>query len=98
MKIYPEITPEQESAIRDLFYEYSDADFVFKTTEDGYRVNISQMYNYVSFVHLSYLQGLSKMAEILNCSDGDENKYSYGGCPTCDYGSSYTVEYKFQNS
>jgi hypothetical protein len=96
METYPVITDEQKNQVMDLFYS-CNADFEFKTRKDGYYFTITQMYDYVEFKDgISALQGFMKIANILECKDGDEVRcYASRGCETCDYGSSYELELKF---
>lgn len=55
-----------------------------------YSVKLESMYSYVP-VSLSLLNVL---ASILDCKDVEEKeKYSSAGCETCDFGSSYEIEF-----
>ena len=96
---YKAMSTEQEQAIKDVFssYQVEKAEFTFATKEDGYYVSVCKMYEYVEFKHgISTLQGFQKIAEILECKDGDEvDRWSSGGCETCDYGSRYSYTLKF---
>jgi hypothetical protein len=92
--------PEQYvvDQIRGLFEDgsYEKTNFEFQTKEDGYFIEVSKMYSYVGFRNGSVLSNYQKIATLLGVEDGDEvSRYSYGGCETCDYGSSYEVTLKF---
>lgn len=95
--MYKEITKEQEEEIKKLFTDSRSIDFSFKNKEDGYYITVSQMYDYCTFKgDMSVLRGYLAIADILGCTEGNElGKNSFGGCETCDYGSSYTTELRF---
>ena len=99
MKTHLPITEEQKNQILELFDQLypEDQEPKFDTLNDGYHITISRMYNYIKFASgISTLQGYLKIAQILGCENGDEiDRHSYGGCPTCDYGSEYTVTLRF---
>jgi len=57
-------------------------------TEDRVRFSIKQMYEYVNFSFAN----MTKLAHFFESMNIDEDRYAYGGCSTCDYGSSYTID------
>lgn len=82
------------NAIMALFDTYNPESKLW--FEDGkWHLSISQMYEYVGFRSpLSMLTGMMAVAKILDCENGDEvDRYNYPGCETCDYGSSYFIEW-----
>ena len=94
---YPKITDEQKQAIKDLFDCGYDLEITFATMQDGYYIDLENMYDYIEFkAGLSVLRGYGEIAGILHVSDGDElDRYYYRGCETCDFGSRYRVRLKF---
>ncbi len=96
---YVEITEEQKKRIENLFDISSlrETDFNYGTDKEGYYITVKQMYRYVTFKDgTSTLKAMMEIANILECEDGDEvSRHSYGGCSTCDYGSSYILELRF---
>ena len=109
--MYKEITEEQKKKIYGLFFEENESDqkwfehclesrdlkFNFRTKKDGYYITIEQMYEYVSFKEgVSFLKGMQEITKILGVEDGDEeSRYHSNGCETCDYGSCYTLSWRF---
>lgn len=97
--MYQEPTEEVIKQIQGMFGGYGgqSPDFKFQTRDDGYYIDVSQMYDYVRFTgDLSTLQAYMQIASLLGVENGDErDRWSYGGCETCDYGSKYTVELRF---
>jgi len=94
------ITESQQEQIKALFYQsrFQPPSFEFSIIGGNrYCVEVSQMYNYVEFVEpYSALSGWLQVAKILGCENGDEyDRMHYGGCETCDYGSSYEVTWHF---
>lgn len=53
-----------------------------------YSVKVSEMYEYP--LGLSFVQ-LKEISEFFGTDKIDIDRYSYGGCDTCDYGSSYEL-------
>lgn len=96
---YAEITEEQKEQIKELFYisTVEPPTFNFDTRKGGYYVQVEQMYRYIEFKEgLSFLTGMQAICSILGVTNGDEvDRMSYGGCETCDYGSSYSIEWRF---
>lgn len=100
---YPPITDEQRQQIESLLNltdfgsMFADEKVKITSSEKGYLIEISRMYDYVSFKEgVSLLRGMHQICEILNCTEGDENsRYHSDGCPTCDYGSKYVVAWRF---
>jgi hypothetical protein len=62
---------------------------VLTNANDLVSVEVEQMYSYVSF----NLKMLLEIAEFFGTQNINDNKWSSGGCETCDYGSSYRVEF-----
>lgn len=77
-----------ESAFVDE-YGWRDADVKVEAYGDGYKLIVSQMYEYLplKFSHLE------KLAEIFGTKEFTVNNWSHSGCETCDYGSRYTHEF-----
>jgi len=95
---YKQPTPELIESIRNLFEpgNIKKTKFSFDTKSDGYYINIKKMYNYVGFRSGSVLSNYQQIANLLGVENGDEvSRYSYRGCETCDYGSSYELTLKF---
>ena len=96
---YLELTQNQIDQVHAVFDPgfLEETKVEIKTTNDGYFIEVSKMYEYVQFAKgLSTLQGYLKLAEILGCEHGDEvDRHSYSDCKTCDYGSSYSYTLKF---
>lgn len=57
---------------------------------EGFEIIISQMYDYVDFSFST----LKKLSELFGTDKIDVNNWSLGGCETCDFGSSYKVEFE----
>lgn len=79
------LDPEIKTKIRAIFSDGA-------TVEVGSNfIRLSRMYDYVKFA----FPELSALAELLgtkNINFGD--RWHSDGCETCDYGSSYTVEFE----
>lgn len=54
--------------------------------EREWTIIISQMYEYID---VQFVQ-LRKFADLVGTDDFNADRWSGGGCETCDYGSSYT--------
>lgn len=68
--------------------KYSDPTIVVKTnSEKEVIIIIKQMYDYVE-MNLSHLK---KLSEFFNTDNINDDRYAYGGCETCDWGSSYEI-------
>ena len=83
--------------IKKLFYGYH-MKFNLYTKEDGYYIDVSDMYEYISFKDdMSILAGYNKIAELLNVTNGEEydRDCETTGCPTCNYGSEYKLTLHF---
>ena len=93
------ISEAQEEQIKALFYreQWEEPTFRFSIVNDKYFIRVEQMYEYVLFKKpFTVLSGLLEIAKILGCENGDEYMRSHSdGCETCDYGSSYRVEWCF---
>jgi hypothetical protein len=93
------MTEAQQEQIKKLFYQckIEPPSFKFSFDDGKYFIEVEQMYDYIKFNEpYSMLSGLLEIAKILGCENGDESlRYSRDGCETCDYGSSYLVEWCF---
>ena len=94
------ITEDQEKQIKALFYQeqwYEEPTFRFSIINNKYFIKVEQMYEYVSFKKpFTVLSGMLEIAKILGCENGDEYMRNHTrGCETCDFGSSYYVEWCF---
>lgn len=61
---------------------------VIKGRSPRYRVKVSDMYSYA--LEFTFAQ-LKEVSEFFGTDKIDLDRDSYGGCESCDYGSSYTV-------
>lgn len=68
----------------------SDADIEINRDTRLIKISVSQMYEYVP----NGFQELKKIGEFFGTDkvNGSDKDY-YSGCETCDYGSSYTVNF-----
>lgn len=82
---------EQVTKVFNTKNPYRDFEVELESTKNGqnYTVTLSQMYEYVD-VTFEQLEQLSKVFETKNINIG-EDRESYGGCESCDYGSKYTL-------
>lgn len=90
------LTPSQETI--DLIESLFDCDeFNFETDPDrGYFIKAKNMFDYAKFKEGSVLTNYIKIAQMLGVDFISEySKHSYGGCETCDYGSSYFMDLRF---
>ena len=91
---YPYPSREVENQIRNMFTEHDE--FTFRARDDGYHITVKGEDGYISFSGYSTLMGIMKIAELLECNEGDESdRWQSEGCPTCDYGAKYEVSWKF---
>ena len=93
------MTETQQEQIKKLFYQspVEPPSFKFSFNDGKYFIEVEQMYRYLEFNKpYTMLSGLLEIAKILGCENGDEcHRDSSDGCETCDYGSSYLVEWCF---
>lgn len=61
--------------------------------QDCINIKITKMYEYVELGFAT----LMKVAKFCKTQEIDVDEWSYGGCPTCDWGSSYTKELQIMN-
>lgn len=54
----------------------------------GWNIEMSRMYEYLNLP----LMRLIDLSEFFGSKNINDSRYSFGGCETCDYGSSYTIE------
>ena len=83
------ISDEQLEKVKEVFKTLPDAwkEPIISRTSEGFEVE--QMYEYVTI----NFDVLSRLAEILGTKNIDTDLFSTEGCETCDYGSSYRVEF-----
>ena len=67
--------------------EYIEPDFAVEINDKTIRV--ARMYEYLPF----NTKFLFKLAEMVGTDNLNVDKYHRDGCETCDYGSSYTMEF-----
>lgn len=67
-------------------WEHADSVKVLKNLENIVEIKLECMYE-APCLNLEVLRQLADFFETDNINDDD--KFSYGGCETCDYGSSY---------
>lgn len=67
---------------------WPDAKVSVGNTAASLVIDVEQMYEYVDLK----LYHLKKLSDFLQTDNIDTDKTAYGGCETCDYGSSYTVQ------
>lgn len=81
------------SELKTIFGEKAYRDLkitVDRTSSSSLNISVAQMYEYVE-VSFDVLEKLGNLLNTKNISIGD--KENWGGCETCDYGSSYTVSF-----
>lgn len=81
-----------DAEVEDIFSPRTTSNFKVKRrdTQEGYVLEVSQMYGYVP-CGIDQILGLCKLFETEDVSvAGQEHS---DGCETCDYGSSYSVEF-----
>ena len=84
---------EVEAEVRRIWAEELSAKYVNGTVEvkkfdKMWHITIKQMYEYVPLT-LKHLVALSEFFGTQNISD---SRQAWGGCETCDYGSSYEID------
>lgn len=82
---------EIETFFKELYHDaYKDKGVKIKKLEDKIEVKITQMYQYVPVD----FKILCKIGEFFGTDkvNGSKGEY-YDGCETCDYGSSYEVDF-----
>lgn len=84
---YRHVTDDELRQISLLFPGTKYTPAAVERTTRGFQVK--QMYEYVE-VNFAVL---SALAELLKTKNIDTNLYHIDGCETCDYGSSYEVEF-----
>lgn len=95
MSYVKEFSEEEKLEIKTKIAEILSKDYDSEPHEivvrDGV-IELERMYQYVT-VTFKQLTEIAKVlgTDEINLSNGE----SYGGCESCDYGSSYTVELKF---
>ena len=62
---------------------------ILSNTRDKVTFKVERMYDYVPL----NLEILLKLAGFFDTKKIDTDKYSYAGCATCDFGSSYEIEF-----
>lgn len=91
--LYPEPSNEVIEEIKNLFY---NAQCEFKTSEKGYQIVVTSQDGYARFKNSSVLTNYNKIADLLNVSNGDDERYVYkGDCSTCEYGTEYETTLRF---
>ena len=66
-------------------------DIDVERNDDKITVTISQMYEFIEF----NTQKLLKLCNVFKTDKIEIDEDSYGGCPTCDYGSNYERIFMF---
>jgi hypothetical protein len=87
-KIADQIITAKMAKIFDDESGWGKADIeVEKNDKDEVVIVIKRMYEYVT-MNLSHL---TKVAKLFGTENINDDRYAYGGCETCDYGSSYEI-------
>lgn len=82
-----------EDEIKSFFkelYGYEDPAIKVTKYEKSIEINLEQMYDYVP-VDFKHLKAVGEFFET-DKVNGSKGRY-YNGCETCDYGSSYEVDF-----
>lgn len=82
-----EITAEVQRIWEDEDSRYEKMKVEVHPCGNGWTITIKRMYDYMP-MNLRHLKALS---EFFNTDNINDSRYAYGGCETCDYGSSYEI-------
>lgn len=80
----------KEEVLEFLQRTFDEADdFSAEKSSGGWNLEVSRMYEYVEFS----AEKMFSICRFFNTMNVNDDRYAYGGCETCDYGSKYTVEF-----